>query len=116
MLTMSLQRLHKGKKEMKQKNSKSSLTKVISLRITNHDFNLIAAEAEEKNIGNADVIRSAWHEHLNQQDLSTTIIALEHRLTKKVFEMVTAVAGLDDNERLLALKKYRSKMKGEASK
>lgn len=101
---------------MTQKKINNSLTKVISLRLTKRDFNLISAEAEEKSIGNADVIRGAWLEHLDQQDLSIMLAGLEQRLTKKLFEIVTAVAGLDDSERLLALKKYKTKMKEEASR
>jgi hypothetical protein len=97
---------------MKQKN-KETLKENINLRLTSYDFNLIAAEAEEKGMGKADVLRAAWQEHLNQKELSFLFAGLEHRLAKTVFEMVAAVAELDDNERLVAFKKYKNRMKDE---
>jgi len=96
---------------MKKKNNKEALSKVISLRISNHDFNLMANEAEAKNIGVPDVLRGAWSEHLSQQDLSTTLAVVEQRLVRTTFEVVCAVAGIDDHERLYALKKFRNRLK-----
>ncbi|GGY61536.1 hypothetical protein GCM10011613_01170 [Cellvibrio zantedeschiae] len=94
---------------MKHQNN-DLLNQNINLRLTSYDFNLIAAEAEERGMGKADVLRAAWREHLNQREISSLLAGLEQRLTKKIFEILTAVAGLDDGERLLAIKKYKTRM------
>lgn len=102
---------------MTKKNNKEPLTKVLSLRVSTYDHHLMAAESEELGMGIPDVIRGAWREHLQQRDIDTALSKMEQRLTKRMFEIVVAVAGLDENERLLTLKKYRARLKAsEVSK
>jgi hypothetical protein len=99
---------------MKQKNS-DHLTEVITLRFTNHDNQLIVKEAESQNIGRAEMIRKAWRDYLLQQSLTSKLNRLEQRLTKRTFEIVSAVAGIDEQERLIAMKKFKERLRKEST-
>ena len=95
---------------MTKKNKTEVLTKVVSLRISAHDFHQIVAESEERSMTIPDVLRGAWREHREQKNIDTALSKMEQKLTKRMFEIVSAIAGLDENERLLALKKYKARL------
>lgn len=89
---------------------------VVSVRFSSGDLNMITAEAEKANTSVADIIRKSWQEYLLQKNVNESLISLEQRLVRKTFEIVAAVAGIDDQERLIALKKFKSRLKQEATK
>ena len=92
-------------------NTNSKLSRVITVRFSQADFHKIAQAAEERNSTTADVIRHAWQEYLTQKSIDSQLIRFEKQLMRKIFELVVAVAGLDETERLGALKAYKSKLK-----
>ncbi|HAA96533.1 MAG TPA: hypothetical protein DCE29_01470 [Alteromonas macleodii] len=97
---------------MKGKHTKI-LSQNINLRLTRHDFHKIAQEAEDKGIGKADVLRLAWREYLHQKEVNLLLSGLEKRLTRKTFEIVSIIAGLDESERLNALQMFRKRVNQE---
>lgn len=101
---------------MTQKRKKQIRSEVVSIRFPAGDFINITKEAEEKNTSIAEVMRGAWREHLLQRDIHDSLAVLEQRLIRKTFEIVSVVAGVDDQERLLAWKKFKVRMKQEVAK
>lgn len=95
---------------MTHSKKKSNTEKTITLRVTRHQYNRVSQAAEDKNMNNSAFIRSIVDDKLNQQDTNEKIDFLERRLEKRIFEMVSAIAGLDENQRLQAKKKYLSNL------
>lgn len=93
-----------------------NLSKPVTFRTTNHDYQMMIKEAEENNMGVPDIIRKAWSDYLLQQDISTKLSQLEQRLTRRNFEIVAAVANLDEQERRTALKAFKNQLRKGASK
>ncbi|WP_100637089.1 hypothetical protein [Marinomonas sp. ef1] len=96
---------------MIKKTFKLNETKIITSRFSSSQYNEITQEAEDKRMNNSEFIRHIWSSYKSNEDINKKIDLLEKRLEKRFFEMVSAVAGLDDQEYLKAKNTYLSKIK-----
>ena len=110
--TLPENNVYTGEIKMKKKNT-NNLSKAITIRITNDDYQNMIKQAEENCMGVPDIVRKAWRDFLLQQDIKSSLSQLEQRLTRRNFEIVVAVANLNDQERLIAMKTYKSKLRLE---
>ncbi len=86
----------------------------ITFRVTTHQYNLFARAAEEKNMSNSELGRLLIDDYINLKNMNFKIEQLEKRLERRIFEMVAAIADIDDQQRLQARKKYRSNLQPES--
>jgi len=97
---------------MKKRNSASSL-RAVTTRLTLGDYSALVAEAEQQGSTPSQMIREAWTEHQKGQSYEARLTQLEARLTRRLFEIVAAVAGLTPPQRQEAMaevtKNLRSK-------
>lgn len=98
---------------MTNSKSKSNTEKTITLRTSKHQFNRITQEAEAINMNNSAFTRWVVEQHINNKMINIELTRLEKRLERRMFEMVSAIAGLDEHERLKAKNKYLSNLKKE---
>jgi len=91
----------------------SNITKPLTVRFSLHDYQILLRDAEENNVTIAEMMRIAWRSYKQQEDINMTLRELEQRLIKKNFEVVAAVANLDDQERRIARKKINNNLREE---
>jgi len=92
--------------------SKNNLNKPVTVRFYPNDYNKLLQLAEQKNTSVAEVIRQAWAANEEQKDFAIKLLALEERLSKRNFEIVAAVANLDEQEKNLAQQRLFKSTKG----
>lgn len=92
--------------------SKNKLDKSVTVRFYPNDYNKLLQLAEQQNVSVAEVIRKAWEANEEQKDISIKLLALEERLSKRNFEIVSAVANLDEQEKYLAEQRLKNNLKG----
>ncbi len=92
--------------------SKNKLDKAVTVRFYTNDYNKLLQLAEQQNVPVAEVIRRAWKANQEQKDISIKLLALEERLSKRNFEIVSAVANLDEQEKNLAEQRLKNNLKG----
>ncbi len=83
---------------MRTKSSKSSL-RAVTTRLALGDYADLVSEAEKLGTTPSDMIRKAWAEHQGNQSYEAKLSQLEARLTRRIFEIVAAVAGLTPSQR-----------------
>jgi len=92
--------------------SKNKLDKSVTVRFYPNDYNKLLQLAEQQNVSVAEVIRKAWKANEEQKDFAIKLLALEERLSKRNFEIVSAVANLDEQEKSLAQQRLFNSLKG----
>lgn|GEM_PF-1349790 len=80
----------------------------VNVRLTAHDYFLLQKEAEDNNTNIAEIMRKSRRKQMEYQEISVLINESELRLSKKIFEMVAAIANLSNEERLAANEKYKN--------
>ncbi|HGF3677448.1 TPA: hypothetical protein ACF4EV_002165 [Vibrio parahaemolyticus] len=91
------------------KNKKNIGQHAVTTRLTVGDYAALQAEAESKGSNPAQILRLAWSQYLQNRTIENRLDRLESRMTRRVFEIVSVVAGLSQVERKEALaevKKY----------
>lgn len=83
----------------------------ISVRFSEFEYNMILKEAEENNMNSAEVLRRSRKAYIDNNDIEVRLLQLEARLTKKIFEIVSAIANIDEQEKIVATKKYHQSLK-----
>ncbi|EHY0954110.1 hypothetical protein NMT15_002448 [Vibrio cholerae] len=89
----------------------SNTTKSVTVRFSLNDYFILLRDAERNNVAIAEMVRIAWNNHKQQEDINTKLRELEQRMMKKSFEIVAAVANLDDQERRIAAKKINKNLR-----
>jgi len=87
----------------------SNVTKPVTVRFSLNDYNILLRDAEQQNVAIAEMIRIAWSNYKQQEDIDVKLRESEQRMMKKSFEIVAAVANLDEQERRLAIKRINKK-------
>lgn len=100
-------------REINMSNSKirSEKDRSITFRTSNHHYNRFIQAAEDNNMTLSAFIRYLSENHLALEDMNIKIDRLEKRLERRIFEMLSVIAGLDEQEHLKAKKTYLSKVK-----
>ena len=89
----------------------SNVTKPVTVRFSLNDYNILLRDAEQQNVAIAEMIRIAWSNYKQQENIDVKLRESEQRMMKKSFEIVAAVANLDEQERRLAIKKINKNSK-----
>jgi len=92
--------------------SKNKLDKSVTVRFYPNDYNKLLQLAEQKNVATAEMIRIVWAEYQNHTSFTFKLLELEERLSKRNFEIVSAVANLDEQEKYLAEQRLKNNLKG----
>lgn len=82
-----------------------------SVRFSAHDSVLVQEEIKRSGKNTSEYFRQIWKDNNTQKQLNQQLIELEQRLLDKTFEMVAAIAGLDDYKRALAKKAYITRLR-----
>lgn len=88
-------------------------TKPVTVRLSMRDFHILARDAERNNTSIAEMMRIAWASYQQQENINDQLRELEQRMTKRTFEIVVAVAGLDEQERTQAMNKFKRQLSGK---
>jgi hypothetical protein len=91
----------------------SNATKALSVRFSLYDYQILLRDAEQNNVTIAEMIRISWRNYKHQEDINMKLRELEQRLNKRNFQIVAAVANLDDQERRIAIKKINNSLRGD---
>ena len=92
--------------------SKNKLDKPVTVRFYTNDYNKLLQLAEQQNVPVAEVIRRVWKANEKQKNISIKLLELEERISKRNFEIVSAVANLDEQEKNLAEQRLLNSIKG----
>ncbi|ELI5735569.1 hypothetical protein RRK63_004312 [Vibrio fluvialis] len=84
--------------------------RVVTTRLDLGDYAALIEEAENQGSNPAQMMRTAWSSYKENQSINSRINELESRLTRKIFEIVVAVAGLSCHERKLAMKEVNKRL------
>ncbi len=82
-----------------------------SVRFSAHDSALVQEEIKRSGKNTSEYFRGIWKDNRAQKQFNKQLIELEQRLLDKTFEMVAAIAGLDEHKRALAKKAYITRLK-----
>lgn len=93
-------------------NNNDKAQRAVTSRFTLGDYMAILAEAERTGSNPSQLIRKSWQVYQEQQQLDDRLAQLESRLTRRVFEIVSAVAGLSDTERQQAMAQAKQQLRG----
>lgn len=86
-------------------------SKAFSVRFSASDTAQVEEDIERSGQNPSEYFRHLWEESKELKSIQTQLDELEIRLLDKVFEMVAAIAGLDDYKRALAKKVYIARLK-----
>ena len=73
--------------------------RAVTSRFSLSDYMALLAEAERTGSNPSQLLRQAWQVYQEQQQLDERLTQFESRLTRRTFEIVSAVAGLTETER-----------------
>ena len=85
------------------------VSKAVTARFPVQEYLRLQQEAEQRGCTIADVIRNAWSQHQQQDQVQQQLLRLEQRQRKSTFEMLCSVIGLQANEREQALRQLQQK-------
>lgn len=88
---------------MKQPNQRA-----VTVRFSMRDYLDLVSSAEEQKTTIAEIIRQAWANHHEQQNLMLLLSKLEQQLLLKTFEICAATVGLSDAERTAAVRQVNT--------
>jgi Lon protease-like protein len=88
--------------------AKNAVSRAVTARFPVQDYLLLQQEAEQRGCTIADVIRNAWSQFQQQQQIQQQLLRLEQRQRKMMFETLCVVIGLQASEREQALQKLQS--------
>ncbi|MFT4803559.1 MAG: hypothetical protein ACI9YE_000753 [Psychroserpens sp.] len=83
----------------------------VTTRFTLGDYMNLLAEVERTGSNPSQMLRKAWHVYMEQQSIEVRLAQLESRLTRRTFEIVSAVAGLSETEKKEALQQAKLALK-----
>ncbi|ARV71438.1 hypothetical protein [Vibrio campbellii] len=89
-------------------------SKTFSVRFSANDTAVVEEDIERSGLNPSEYFRHLWEESKEQKNIQIQLNALEIRLLDRLFEMVSAVAGIDDRQRDLAKKAYQARLKARA--
>ena len=89
--------------------------KAVTTRFPMSSYLELLQEAEERGTTIADVVRTSWDNHKENQQIKELLSQQESRLIKLVFEVCAATSGLDHQERRDALAEFKERLKGKES-
>lgn len=72
--------------------------RAVTSRFSLSDYMALLAEAERTGSNPSQLLRQAWQVYQEQQQLDERLTQFESRLTRRTFEIVSAVAGLTETE------------------
>ncbi|WP_330110342.1 hypothetical protein [Methylophaga thalassica] len=82
---------------------KKETSKAVTTRFPVQDYLKLQQEAERIGCTIADVVRNAWCNHQQHNELKQQLLIIEQRQRKSTFEMLCAVVGLQADERKQAI-------------
>lgn len=88
---------------------KSLTQKAITARFSISEYQKIEALAEERGSNLAEILRESWRSYKKVHDLSRDLEVLQNSLLKQTFNICSAVAGLNEQERADALEELKDR-------
>jgi hypothetical protein len=95
-------------------NNNTKAQHTVSTRFTLGDYMNLLAEVERTGSNPSHVLRKSWHVFMEQQSIEVRLAQLESRLTRRMFEIVSAVAGLTETEKKEAMQQAKLALKEAA--
>jgi VIT1/CCC1 family predicted Fe2+/Mn2+ transporter len=85
--------------------------RAVTSRFSLSDYMALLAEAERTGSNPSQLLRQAWQVYQEQQQLDERLTQFESRLTRRTFEIVSAVAGLTETERKQAQAQVKQQLR-----
>ncbi|WP_076920533.1 hypothetical protein [Pseudoalteromonas sp. SK18] len=89
---------------------KSLTQKAITARFSITEYQRIEEVAEASGSNLAEVLREAWRSYKKKDDFSSDLQKLRVELLKQTFEICSAVAGLNEQERTEAITELKNRL------
>ena len=91
--------------------NKTKAQYAITTKFTLGDYMALEAEVERTGSNFSQMLRKSWHVYMEKQSIEVRLAQLESRLTRRMFEIVSAVAGLSATEKKEALQQAKLALK-----
>ncbi len=95
-------------------NNTKAAQHAVTTRLNNSDHIALLAEAERLGSNPSQLMRTAWSDYQEKQSIDTRLGLLESRLTRRLFEIVSAVAGLTPTQRQEAMSEAKLNLRRDA--
>jgi len=92
-------------------NKTKATTKTVTARLPIADNAALTAEAERQGSNRSRILCKALNHYLDHQSIESRLAQLESRLTRRMFEVVSAVAGLDAEQRAQAMREAKQHLR-----
>ncbi|MCG7813035.1 hypothetical protein MI353_09720 [Alteromonas sp. MCA-1] len=89
---------------MATKNNAKAATEAVTTRLTAAARAALLQEAEKQGSNPSRILAHSWDHYCQQQSIESRLAKLEATLTRRMFEIVCAVAGLDAEQRAQAMR------------
>lgn len=96
---------------MAKKHTQTPHSRSFSVRYSNPELFEVENEIEQSGLNTSEYFKSLRKENQNLRKLKLQLAELEQRLLDKSFEMVAAIAGLDDRQKASAKQSYQEQLK-----
>jgi hypothetical protein len=98
---------------MKHNKFKHASHASVTVRFTSSEYLEIERKAENNGTNLAEELRSAWRSCKQKIDIENALQSMESKISKNIFLINCAVAGLNSDEKQEALNEIRSVLKGD---
>jgi hypothetical protein len=85
-------------------NNTKATTEAVTTRLSIAARAALLQEAENQGSNPSRTLAKAWDHYREQQSIESRLARLESRLTRRMFEIVSAVAELDEEQRAKAMR------------
>lgn len=92
-------------------NNNTKAQQAVTTRFTLGDYANLLAEVERTGSNPSQMLRKSWRVYMEQQSIEVRLAQLESRLTRRMFEIVSAVAGLSATEKKEAMQQAKLALK-----
>ncbi|WP_448214314.1 hypothetical protein [Colwellia sp. MEBiC06753] len=93
-------------------NNAKATTEAVTTRLSTAARAALLQEAEKQGSNPSRTLANAWDYYREQQSIESRLAKLEATLTRRMFEIVSAVAGLDAEQRAQAMQEAKQNLKG----
>jgi hypothetical protein len=92
-------------------NNSNAATEAVTTRLTAAARAALLEEAVKQGSNPSRILAHSWDHYREQQSIESRLAKLEATLTRRMFEIVSAVAGLDAEQRAQAMQEAKQKLK-----
>jgi hypothetical protein len=86
-------------------------TETVTARLPIADNAALTVEAERQGSNRSRILCKALSHYLEKQSIESRLAQLENRLTRRMFEIVSAVAGLSEEDRKQAMREAKQHLR-----